>query len=67
MNNAEWFSNQIDASTESLAWGLEQIPSDRLYAAPPAKLGEWSPGRHIFHLLYYLARSSATQPEALVW
>jgi len=40
MDNAAWFERQIEASTESLGWGVDLIPAERREAKPPSKLGE---------------------------
>ena len=50
-----WFANQLRTTAEGLVWGVRQMPSERLYASPPApdKLGEWSAARHLFHVCYY--------------
>ena len=53
MNNTQWFQFQLQASGEGFAWGVEQVPSERRAMLPPAKLGEWTAARHVFHMLDY--------------
>ena len=53
MNLSQWFNNQLRASADGFVWGVEQVPVERRHSQPPAKLGEWSAARHVFHMLYY--------------
>ena len=53
MNTTQWFQFQLQASGEGFVWGVEQVPSERRALLPPAKLGEWTAARHVFHMLCY--------------
>ena len=53
MNMTEWFQVQLKASGEGFVWGVEQVPSERRVLLPPARLGEWTAARHVFHMLNY--------------
>jgi hypothetical protein len=53
MNMTEWFQVQLQASGEGFVWGAEQVPSERRALLPPARLGEWTAARHVFHMLDY--------------
>jgi hypothetical protein len=48
----DFFSRQVEANTEALAWAVGQVGPRRL-AVAPTLLGEWPAARHLFHLLYY--------------
>lgn len=62
---AEWFENAINMSTESLKWGMDTIPEERRNITPPAKLGEWTALRQVFHLLYY--EREVALPSIRLW
>lgn len=49
----EWLANQLKASAEAFVWATHQISQERLYAAPPALLGEWTAARHVLHMADY--------------
>jgi hypothetical protein len=48
---AQWFQEQLASSAEILIWALGQVPATRWHHQPP--FDDWSPARHLFHLLYY--------------
>lgn len=52
-NVAEFFHDQLETSRSQLVWALEQIPVHRREISPPADLGEWTAGRHLFHIVHY--------------
>lgn len=62
---AHWFGDQLQNSAETLIWSIQQLPADRLYARPPHGLGEWSGGRHLFHIVYY--EEAAALPNMGLW
>jgi hypothetical protein len=53
MNTTQWFQFQLQASGEGFVWGVEQVPSERRALLPPARFGEWTAARHVFHMLFY--------------
>ena len=53
MDLSQWFHELLQASTDGFVWGVEQVPGPRRTMLPPAGLGEWTAGRHVFHLLSY--------------
>jgi hypothetical protein len=61
----KWFAEAIKQSSESLIWGMNTIPQDRRNARPPAKLGEWTALRLVFHLLYY--EREVALPSVRLW
>jgi hypothetical protein len=61
----EWFAQAIRQSTESLLWGIGTIPPERRNAPPPARLGEWTAVRQVFHLQYY--EREVALPSVMLW
>ena len=53
MELSKWFDHQLRSTLDGFTWAVQQLPVERLYATPPAPLGEWSAAQHVFHLLEY--------------
>ena len=55
MDLADYFARQLTSTLEGFAGAIEQIPAERRHQSPPSpnRLGQWSPARHVFHLLTY--------------
>jgi hypothetical protein len=53
MQLSEWFTKQLQSSTDGLVWSAEQVPAERHFRQPPANLGQWSVARHLFHMVDY--------------
>ena len=53
MDPSTLFERQLSANTEAFGWAVGQVPTERLFVAPPRLLGEWPAARQAFHLLYY--------------
>ncbi|HEX9987945.1 MAG TPA: DinB family protein [Chloroflexia bacterium] len=49
----DWLANQLKAGAEAFVWATRQIPPERLYATPPALLGDWTAARHVLHMADY--------------
>jgi hypothetical protein len=65
MDASALFERQFGANTEAFAWAVGQVPAERLFAAPPRLLGEWSAARQAFHLLYY--EREVALPSTRLW
>ena len=65
MKYSQWFQNQLQTSADGFAWGVEQVPLERQISQPPAKLGEWTVARHVFHLLFY--EQTIALPSMRLW
>lgn len=64
-NLANWFHVQLTSSADAFTWAIKQVPEERLFIAPPGKLGEWPAARHVFHLLSYERRLAL--PSMRIW
>ena len=53
MELSKWFDYQLRSTLDGFIWAVQQLPDERLYAIPPAPLGEWSAAQHVFHMLEY--------------
>lgn len=56
MELSQWFDEQLRSTLAGFIWAVQQLPVDRLSAAPPLPLGEWSAAEHVFHMLDYEKR-----------
>jgi hypothetical protein len=56
MELSNWFEYQLRCTLDGFIWAVQQLPKERLYALPPAPLGEWSAAQHVFHMLDYEER-----------
>jgi hypothetical protein len=56
MELSKWFDYQLHSTLDGFIWAVQQLPTERLYAIPPAPLGEWPAAQHIFHMLEYEER-----------
>ncbi len=65
MNLSQWFYDQLQASADGFAWGVQQVPGARRHACPPEGLGEWSVARHVFHLGFY--ERTLALPSMRLW
>ncbi|MDQ5823747.1 MAG: DinB family protein [Chloroflexota bacterium] len=61
----EFFTRQIAANTEAIAWAVGLVGVERFHRPPPELLGEWSAARHLFHLLYY--EREVALPSLSLW
>ena len=52
----QWFDYQLRSTLDGFNWAVNQLPKERWYTLPPARLGEWSAAQHVFHLLDYEER-----------
>jgi hypothetical protein len=50
---SKWFDYQLRSTLDGFIWAVHQLPTQRLYASPPAPLGEWSAAQHVSHMLEY--------------
>jgi hypothetical protein len=65
MEPVNWFDEQLRSTLGGFLWAVRQVPQERLYAAPPLRLGEWSAARHVFHMLHY--EQSLALPSMKQW
>ncbi|HEY0071145.1 MAG TPA: DinB family protein [Chloroflexia bacterium] len=62
---SDFFTKQVEANTEAIAWAVGQVGPERFPATPPELLGEWPAARHLFHLLYY--EREVALPSLSLW
>jgi hypothetical protein len=65
MEPLNWFDEQLRSTLGGFLWAVRQVPQERLDAAPPLRLGEWSARRHVFHMLHY--EQSLALPSMKQW
>ena len=65
MDLSQWFSGQLTSSAEGFIWSVEQVPPERRLIAPPARFGEWSAARLVFHMYYY--EQIIALPSMQIW
>ena len=65
LGSPEFFTRQIAANTETIAWAVGQVGAERFNRPPPELLGEWPAARHLFHLLYY--EREVALPSLRLW
>ena len=53
MDLSQWFTGQLTSNAEGFIWSVEQVPPERRWIVPPARFGEWSAARLVFHMYYY--------------
>lgn len=65
LGSPDFFTRQIAANTETIAWAVGQVGAERFNRPPPELLGEWPAARHLFHLLYY--ERQVAMPGLSLW
>jgi hypothetical protein len=53
MELEKWFDYQLRSTLDGFFWAVKQIPEERRYSLPPARLGDWIAAQHVFHMVYY--------------
>jgi hypothetical protein len=65
MDTSQRFCELLNSSAADFIWAIGQVQQGRIFKPPPEGLGDWSAGRHVFHMVYYERKVAV--PNMKLW